>query len=266
MAQPAGLFGSGTVFGTGREWSRDLAIAASVGLFLGLVGPFGSYSNTSHVTVLAYWIGSLLFGAVLFGLTLRPAAHLAPKRRVPAAAILSVTLIAVAIPLALGCHAVALRLWPRPIGEIGWSMWYAQTLVISLPLALCYWLGSVGRPKPRQPDSAPAMATTHDFLLRLPPRLGKNLLALEMEDHYVRAHTAAGSALILIPLHRAIAELAPTHGIQTHRSWWVARDAVTGIIRDGRNLRLQLTNGLQAPVARTKIASLREAGLLRDGA
>jgi hypothetical protein len=264
MARPAWLFGSGAVFGTRREWSRDLAIAASVGLFLGLVGPFGSYSNTSHVTVLAYWIGSLLFGAVLFGLTLRPAAHLAPKLRLPAAAMLSVTLIAVAIPLALGCHAVALRLWPRPIGEIGLGMWYAQTLVISLPLALCYWLGSVGRPKPRQPEPAPPMAATQNFLLRLPPRLGKNLLALEMEDHYVRAHTEAGSALVLMPLHRAIAELGSMNGIRTHRSWWVARDAITGVIRDGRSMRLQLANGVQAPVARTKIASLREAGLLHD--
>jgi DNA-binding LytR/AlgR family response regulator len=118
--------------------------------------------------------------------------------------------------------------------------------------------------KRADPAPVPDAAENGDFLRRLPPRLGQRLLALEMEDHYVRAHMAAGSALILIPLHRAIAELGSVNGVQTHRSWWVARDAVTGVVRDGRNVRLQLANGVEAPVARTKIASLRAAGLLPD--
>jgi hypothetical protein len=264
MAQPAGLFRSGAVFGTGREWSRDLAIAASVGLFLGLVGPFGSYLNTSRLTVLAYWIGSMLFGAVLFGLTLRPAARLALLLRLPVTGLLLLTLMIAALPLALACHAVAGRLWPGPVADIGLGLWYGQTLVISLPLALCYRLAAGAAPRQSNADVAPDLPESRNFLLRLPPHVGRTLLALEMEDHYVRAHTASGSALILIPLHRAIAELESVNGIRTHRSWWVAHDAVTGVVRDGRNLRLQLANGVQAPVARTKIAALREAGLLPD--
>ena len=57
----------------------------------------------------------------------------------------------------------------------------------------------------RRPD-APATAAP-DFFRRIPPALGRDLLALEMEDHYLRIHTALGSDLILLRLRDALAEL-----------------------------------------------------------
>jgi DNA-binding LytR/AlgR family response regulator len=84
-----------------------------------------------------------------------------------------------------------------------------------------------------------------------------------MEDHYVRAHTDQGSDLVLLPLKAAVAEL-DVEGLQVHRSWWVARAAVTTAVQDGRNLKLRLTNGLEAPVSRASIAALRQAGWLED--
>ena len=100
------------------------------------------------------------------------------------------------------------------------------------------------------------------FLDRLPAHLGSDLLALEMEDHYVRVHTALGSELILLRMRDAVAELGAIEGAQVHRSWWVARDAVEDVKRDGRNLRLVLTGGLEAPVSRARIAELKGAGWL----
>jgi hypothetical protein len=41
----------------------------------------------------------------------------------------------------------------------------------------------------------------------------------------------------------------------------VALDAVRGVLRDGRNLRLRLANGLEVPVARRAVALARAAGL-----
>ncbi|OZA91948.1 MAG: hypothetical protein B7X57_09270 [Erythrobacter sp. 34-65-8] len=109
------------------------------------------------------------------------------------------------------------------------------------------------------PVSEPAPAVGR-FLERLPPHLGTDLIALEMEDHYVRAHTALGSELILMRLRDAIAELDGIEGLQVHRSWWVARHAVEDVRRDGRNLRLVLPGGLEAPVARANVAVLKEQG------
>lgn len=81
-----------------------------------------------------------------------------------------------------------------------------------------------------------------------------------MEDHYVRVHTAMGSELVLMPLTQAIGYLDGVEGLQVHRSWWVAKAAVTGVVEDGRNLRLTLTGGLSAPVSRARISRLRAAG------
>ncbi|WP_240633835.1 hypothetical protein [Caulobacter flavus] len=33
------------ILGTAREWAIDLSVATALGVFLGVVGPFGSYFN-----------------------------------------------------------------------------------------------------------------------------------------------------------------------------------------------------------------------------
>jgi len=78
----------------------------------------------------------------------------------------------------------------------------------------------------------------------------------------VRVHTAGGSRLVLATLSQAIAALGPTPGLRVHRSWWVAERAVRDAVADGRNLRLILVNGVSAPVARSSVAAVREAGWL----
>ena len=86
-----------------------------------------------------------------------------------------------------------------------------------------------------------------------------------MEDHYVRVHTSAGSDLILMPMGQAIDAMGSRDGLRVHRSWWVARDAVEAAVPDGRQWRLRLRGGLEAPVSRPNIARLREAGWIQTG-
>ncbi|AWN55345.1 hypothetical protein DK412_01585 [Methylobacterium sp. 17Sr1-1] len=109
---------------------------------------------------------------------------------------------------------------------------------------------------------SPAPPTVCGLLDRLPPQIGRDILALQMEDHYVRVHTRKGSALVLMPLRQAVQEVGHRPGLTVHRSWWVARDAVTGWRRDGRNIRLVLVGGLDVPVARARLVAAREAGLV----
>jgi DNA-binding LytR/AlgR family response regulator len=112
---------------------------------------------------------------------------------------------------------------------------------------LCPWAGTPVVAGPR-------------LLGRLPGHLAGPVLAIEMEDHYARVHTAAGSVLLLMRMRDAVAEMDGADGAQVHRSWWVARDAVEAAEADGRNVRLRLAGGLCAPVARGQVAVLREAG------
>ena len=112
-------------------------------------------------------------------------------------------------------------------------------------------------PAPPAPPAEPQSA----FLDRLPPRLrGATLYAVEAEDHYLRVHTAKGSDLILFRFSDALGELAGLDGAQTHRSWWVARDAVRAVARGDGRATLTLDGGLKAPVSRAHAPALRAAG------
>jgi DNA-binding LytR/AlgR family response regulator len=109
------------------------------------------------------------------------------------------------------------------------------------------------------PEPVPVPASPNPLFDQLPPELGSAIIALEMEDHYVRVHTMLGSALVLMRLRDAMGLVADTEGMQVHRSWWVARAAVEDVLRDGRNVRLRLPRGIEAPVARAKVIELRDA-------
>ncbi len=212
------------LLGSRREWALDLAVATASGLFLGLVGPFGSYLNGSRLVTVAYWVGAVWTGMILFGVTLRPAIRLAPRWKLPRAAMLAVATLLMAVPLALLCRLAAASLWPARIEGIGLLAWYGQTLVISAPLAMGYgFANGVGRA--RAPGAPPAPVApgpaSEGFLARLPAELGREIIALQMEDHYVRVYTAQGSGLVLVSLRQAVRELAAAGpaGLQVHRSW-----------------------------------------------
>jgi DNA-binding LytR/AlgR family response regulator len=97
------------------------------------------------------------------------------------------------------------------------------------------------------------------FLERLPLKLrGADIWAVEAEDHYLRLHTSKGQDLILMRLSDAIAELEGIEGAQAHRSWWVARDAITEAVRGDGRATLTLKDGAEVPVSRTYARLLRE--------
>src|SRR6185437_6568612 len=117
------------------------------------------------------------------------------------------------------------------------------------------------RPVRAQVAAAPAGADELPPLVRrLPPALGRDILALEAEDHYVRVHTAVGSTLVHSRLADAIAGLGGVPGLRVHRSWWVARQAVRAARVERRRLSLLLVNGLPVPVSRQAAPMVRRDG------
>lgn len=233
------------------------AVATAVGLSLGAIGPFGSYLNGTLPVRTAYWVVCLWAGWLAFGISLPILTRWANRRRVsawlwtpPTVAVLSL------VPAGLS-RALAERMWPV-VAEVSWLEWYGQCLVISVLATLgMLWAGRSRGPVPAVLDRSSA-----DPRDRLPSRLGRTVLCLQMEDHYVRVHTPQGSALVLMSLSQAMSGLKDVEGVQTHRSWWVARTAITGVVEDGRRLRLQLTHGLEAPVSRARVGALRAEGWL----
>jgi DNA-binding LytR/AlgR family response regulator len=87
--------------------------------------------------------------------------------------------------------------------------------------------------------------------------LGDQIVALEAEDHYLRVHTTIGSDLVLMRLSDAVAAIEPELGLQVHRSWWVAQDAICEFMKSDQRSHLKLSNGLLVPVGRTYAAAVR---------
>ncbi|MCF6288713.1 MAG: LytTR family transcriptional regulator [Proteobacteria bacterium] len=99
------------------------------------------------------------------------------------------------------------------------------------------------------------------FLDRLPHALGNELICFVMEDHYLKVATTKGEQMLLMRMKDVLVELADYDGLQVHRSWWVARDAVARTKKNGRNLILILENDIEVPVSRTFLKKVKEAGL-----
>lgn len=253
-----------------RRLLIDLTIMTVVGLLLAVLGPFGSFAMPFALR-LAYWLGIALAGYALYLPATVIATRLARRLALPEAGLWVAACIAATVPMTVVAWAVD-GLW-RPFrlpGAQEWLTSYANVLVLGSAITSIFWFGRARRqtqaPAPYPVETVlPAKVApppTAPFLDRLPPHLGRDLIALEMEDHYVRAHTPAGSTLILMRMRDAVAELSGIDGVQVHRSWWVARDHVTAVNRDGRSVRLLLTGGIEAPVARGQMEPLQAAGWL----
>ena len=255
------------MLGSPRQWAVDLAVATGVGVFLGVIGPFGSFNGGALEYRLFFWVANLWIGLIILSLVMRVSLRAASRLGLPIWFALPACAAIGALPLSLAVALFSAHYWPGNHGHMGSMLeTYGQVLAITEPCAFGYYFLVRGRRlTPTQALSAPAMAPPAGggrFIDRLPSRLGRNLLCLQMEDHYVRAHTDLGSDLILTPLKTAVAELAEVDGLQVHRSWWVARSAIASPVVDGRNYSLRLTNGLEVPVSRASVAMVRAAGWL----
>ncbi len=239
--------------------ARWIALTIVAGTLLAILGPFGSYMNGSAMRLLAYWIGAMLLGLVLYGSAYRLAGiWTAPGSRRWWLGLILTTLIA-SVPEALATRAAAFQLWPELVRvHLPLPLWFAQTATIGLIATM--GIGFVLR----RPASASIDAPTPSPSIEpVVTPLGGDVLALQMEDHYVRVHRPAGTELILMPLGRAI-EAMQVSGLRTHRSWWVASHAVEAVEGNARSMRLRLSNGVVAPVARSAVIHLKAAGWFTD--
>ncbi len=99
--------------------------------------------------------------------------------------------------------------------------------------------------------------TLPKVLERAKPALRQaTLIALSAEDHYVRLITDKGEELLLMRFADAVAETDPVEGVQVHRSWWVAREAIGHISKQGGNVKLTMRDGTEVPVSRRRAKQL----------
>jgi DNA-binding LytR/AlgR family response regulator len=256
-----------------KSTSRHLPWVLGLGVVMGVIGPFGMYETMGLGTRILYFVlTTTLIWLQVIGLAIL-LASLAMFDRWSTTARMALAGLLASVPGTL--EIVALYSWlARPIPLHAAPYIFPQTAFLTVVISVVIGLfferrlhAAADAERARVasiPEAGPHGAATPDFFRRVPPALGRDLLALEMEDHYLRIHTALGSDLILLRLRDALSELGSERGRQVHRSWWVAEGAISSVKRDAGRNTLILRNGLRVPVSKSFRDQVKQAGWL-DG-
>jgi hypothetical protein len=269
-----------TPSGKGRDPVRslviDVAIMIAVALALAALGPYGSFALGDYAARLAYWLPAALLGYAAFRPSYAGGLILSHRLDLPLWMGVGVGVLVGAIP------ATLLICWWGGVPLTGLDFphqlrAYVQVALIGALVCFLFLLlerGTVVHPATVERSREMMSSASEDdggsaapsppapFLDRLPPDIASDLIALEMEDHYVRAHAPGRSTLLLMRMRDAELELASVEGMRVHRSWWVAKSGIEQVLRRGRSVRLKLRGGIEAPVARDRILPLCQAGWL----
>jgi hypothetical protein len=263
-----------------RFWAAILIVAA----MLGVVGPFGTFSQIPFLLRIGYWFAVALttytVGYAFIGLVL---GYYLPGPKYRGAKIVLAGFVA-----ALPITGVVLLLDRALFNEPRWVDRDLIALVINVALisagiTFLYDLisGSGRATTSTQPatleatqgtaapttfpaDIAPPVAppARPPLVERLTPAARGALAYMSMQDHYVDVHTDRGSALVLLRLADAMRETGAVAGLQIHRSHWVAMDAVQGTLRKDGKLYVKMQDGALLPVSRSFQAAVRAAGVI----
>lgn len=244
-----------------REMRRHFSAAptwvalAGVAVVLTLVAPYGSDGFLSFAPRLVYWaaVVCLCYGVGFiastyvgqrFGPGLSMARFIALAGTLCGLGVSAVVLVINYMALDFVPPLQALPLFLLNVFGIA----FVVTGVI-------HYVTRTARPEGQTPRP-PAL------LDRLPLDKRGALVALSVEDHYVRVQTTKGQELILMRLSDAMKEVGDTDGLQVHRSHWVTQGAVTAARREGDRAVLTMTHGADIPVSRRYVPAIKEAGLL----
>ena len=251
---------------TGKMPAWLLSSVRWAGVCLGLgvaFAWFGVYS-TSQIPFperVVYWTGMMTIG-VVSSLFFNPLVTEKWLPKAPVAVQIAAISALISVPVTLGL--VALEATDGTVQPLPWwGVQYGYAIVISGLLTTAAWGIEQLTQKPAAAPQATSGGGAEAFLQRLPVRLrSAELYAVESEDHYLRVHTSTGQELILMRLADAVRELSGVEGLQTHRSWWVAKQGLADVVKGDGKLTLKLKSGAEAPVSRTYLKTVKEAGWL----
>jgi len=225
-------------------------------------------SGVGIIGVYAYWVTRILTEAMLF-FAFREVVerYLLPSRsvRVTGAVACGLSLV----PFVLAITAFDLVLGYPELGmqsgdvtgggegrlvELGLELIYLS----DNHLALCLLLSVPRLFRLRGPAAAEPQPDDPSILNRLDPRLKGDVLWLAAQEHYVQITTTREVRTELYRFSDLVRDVHPAHGMQVHRSHWVAFAAITDMTRAGQSTRITLTTGDTVPVSRTYRARLEE--------
>lgn len=241
-----------------REWwthmTEPVRVVALVGVavILTVMAPFGTDELMRALPRFAYW-GVLVLLSYSVGFTASLlTSHLAPGSPVGRIALSGFMTSLGVLILVFVLNELALQYWASglTLAQLAANV-FAIAFIVSAIFDVAYDTAD----RNAEPQAPP-------LLDRVPYEKRESLVALSVEDHYVRVRTVKGEAMVLMRLADAIREVGDTVGLQVHRSHWVSLDQVTAVARTGDGAVLKMSCGPEIPVSRVNVGKIREVGLL----
>lgn len=235
--------------------SRDIVVLWLVlAIFLSLTGPFGSYTHLTLGMRILFWV-PILTASIVFATSIRVfVAQVKPDWPFGYVEAVSVPAFSLLFSVPLWWM---IWLFSDPGDPTRWSLvttFVVVALISACSSAMRQILRSLNNPTNAGPRLTERLADGAAKVVRM-----------TVDDHYVEVYLADGrSERLLMRFADAIAEMDGVRGFSTHRSHWVAQDAIdTTVRRNGRDF-LRLVDGAEIPVSRKFRPALVAAGYFAE--
>ncbi len=238
----------------------EIALLTAIGLLMGILGPYESSHGISVAARYRYWLICIVGGGAI-GIALDEGLG----RRL--------TLLPARIALVSLAMTPFVTVFVNLVNDAMFDQWMPSNGILLLGwrvFAICLPVMAVRAMTWRAPRTVietrtvvapPLPEAEAAFRTRLSAkRRGARLLAIEAEDHYLRVHTDAGEELLTLRFADALAELAGAHGFKTHRSWWIAANAIETVQWRRGAGEARMAGGLVVPISRGQAPLLKDAG------
>jgi hypothetical protein len=262
-----------------RRLAGEIGVMIALAVILAAVGAMGTFDQPIG-SRLVTWLVLALGGYACFRPVIGVGTWLSRRAALPVYPMIALASILATLPATFVVAALeGNRIRSASVGELANLFLYVlliggiatviQVLVrrsiearagapAAVPAAALASAASIEDEPAEQIITAPAASSP--FLDQIPAAIAQGLLYIGNEDHYVRAYSSAGEAMVLARMRDVVAGLGGIDGARVHRSWWVARAAVAGVIRKDRAVYLRLVDGREVPVARSAMAELKADG------
>lgn len=264
-----------------KRFVSGLASMVIAGLIIGLLAPFGMV-NIPVIVALSFWVVICVVGYAVYSPLINACDILLDEKisarwlRISLGAFSASLLMSLIIPVVSNAFFdINIDYW----SQVG-AAFFQTAIIGGVISAISLMAQLINQQKAQLQQSqhelaeqaqAAEQAKQHtdeltskqltQLMEKVPLEKRGQLLCLEMDDHYLNIHTDKGKHMALMRFKDALALLEDYDGLQTHRSWWVATNAIIGVEKDGRKTLLRLSNDVLAPVSRTFQAKVNQLHL-----
>lgn len=244
---------------------HNLLVCGFCALFAAIAGPFGTLDSDGFWFRLIYWLLVVLV-AMFFGrfFTLLAKKHIGLHRPNLVDLATMVGMGAVFTPILALMNAWLLG--PRMVDRFSPATLLGFVLAVSAAVCIVRRVVTAREIRAKNATGASGKMAAPNALPRLARRLPDDLdgpiLRLMVRDHFVEVVTQRETHKIRMRFADAIEEMDMVPGYCTHRSHWVAREAIDSVEREDQRIHLRLKNGDTVPVSRTFRDPLLDAGIL----